>query len=1785
MSLHCVDPKSHAVKDLAKELGLNPYIAAARIAVWQDKNGLDKWPVKDDLEAVSDTLNENDTTSPSSTESGTESLKSAPTDMSSVKFNLNNTTAIQDGINTINKFMYDNGFVIRSGNYDMSPSIILLDGESLLDGLDRVNGIILQKYNISDFYNIPSIKSNNNTINVNSKIYLINKSNATQQVTDLIERDVNEVSHTNLTSIVSHIYNKLKLHTEFGKKSLFKSIKEVAKDTLRTIAEARNVAVENVNALVKDGIVYFNRTSVQESVQLEEGLHPFVFAISLENPELFKKILDEAKRDFPKLALELRLKLSNGEFTENDFEQELVTQALVRYSQKSFREEGVNTIAREYFDSIASLIMTSIQDMSNMRMSVSEIKDTATLADLAKLINSSNISFTDNFKNGRALFSVKDNKIDVNKYQSKTIELDNIYDKIVNGLNAQLRSLKDRVDVSEYSKNRLKNIISNLDANNKVLTIIKSVQFINKELAEISEHLENIKITNGTITDSFLHSLNKDYFGFVNSLLDNENGLPAALKYCKEIKELSKKDLELLENIINSLKEKKSDLETDYKAISKGYVQDRLSEYSNYAGNIERTNILMEQLDNIDYDMSGWVRNMLMPSKAKDEVIRVVQDMLNDMDMSIHKESNKAKEKMMQIFFGLSKKNRDVSKWMYEQNDDKKFSGNIVSDFKRGEYEKAFEQHQKDLADDMLEKFGIVITDDKAPDNIIDESTGINLRKYFIDKRNSWKEQHEERRYTKEYYDMYNDLDPMTEEALEQYRHQMFEVIGIYINKDGRIRWEDVPDHVYAKYNALKKAKQNLASLYNEDGTTKFGKFKDIALDIQKLNKRKEGLVEFKKNRDKFEKTKNELKKTLSKDKFEKWLSRNSQEEYTQKFWDDLSSISTQGIQDDTSLELYKTRNELLKLYKIGNTAEINANEIPEDLKQKLRIIDLEIENKRTRVKGEKGELNFNDVAKIVTNKAYDEKHSLLSAKLEEAKKSNNKDFIDIAEQEMKDFLDYAFISYTVNGKVYTKIASIYSKMIPNPKKAYLYIDKEAPNENWLEMDPNSPLLNDNYTKFAHEAAFGPIPKVDKYYDPTRMNYIRNNKELLDYYNMTMYYMLESRNKIASIGKKNSYRLVQRSGTTSEQIARESNFIKKFRLFFKLSFGVNDRDKNELGGSDYKELKNADGSVEKNPAVHYVSDLENKDAISKDHLTNLLEFVHMANAHEYKKTMAPFMELLKEQVAKRKYTKTKIDPNTGEKINVSESKEGSTTENYKLLEYMIDRRLYNMTSMTKNENMLKQRVLKVVRTYVTGLIRKTALFLNPATLFGAFVEGTSKMHTEALIGSKFKGSKYFSVQDRINASREYSTYLFEAMKHTTNPLKKPKLEALMESNGIIKLTEETYNRNSKFKRTINSDSVFFVGYNQLDFSIKGHMLLSVYSSYRFDGVSFVTENEYITRQLALGRSKKEAETNFSLLTTTLYDAYEMDNAGELIVKKEYEDYIDSKFENRVAIKLMNLGQKLDGSLSHQDRVMAQDSIWGQFVLLFRSWMVVSANDRWSDESFNYSSGNIEMGSNKTAMFTLLYYLAKYSPFDETRFEKAKYRRGNEIDQANMARIGYDLAMRYAIPSLINYFILNQLLAEDDDSWLLWFLKYLMQRTAFEGTSVYNPGELVNILNSPSAATSQFELPNEYGKGLYRQARYWYTDSEEDRKKNEVPSGAYKGVTYLERAVIKTLPGRALFEMRNADAMKSKSNFLMNKLSSMNMLEALFGDIYDDDTTGDRRNERSSERSSERSNER
>lgn len=118
------------------------------------------------------------------------------------------------------------------------------------------------------------------------------------------------------------------------------------------------------------------------------------------------------------------------------------------------------------------------------------------------------------------------------------------------------------------------------------------------------------------------------------------------------------------------------------------------------------------------------------------------------------------------------------------------------------------------------------------------------------------------------------------------------------------------------------------------------------------------------------------------------------------------------------------------------------------------------------------------------------------------------------------------------------------------------------------------------------------------------------------------------------------------------------------------------------------------------------------------------------------------------------------------------------------------------------------------------------------------------------------------------------------------------------------------------------------------------------------------------------------------------------------------------------------------------------------------------------------------------------------------------------------------------------------LAEDggDDDWGLQAMAYLSMRISFEFRSLYNPLELTNLLNSPSAAVSTLGL-------LFNMIKLIFpgTYLRENGIFSDVKSGAYKGWPRILRNIIKMTPAKNVYEFFSTQGIENKRTYLENQL--------------------------------------
>ena len=160
------------------------------------------------------------------------------------------------------------------------------------------------------------------------------------------------------------------------------------------------VKFDDIKSFYVNGKAVLIDGRVDANTAVEEVLHPFVDAIKAENPELFDSLLAETKENFPVLAQQIEASYKDKlGFNETHRNLELVTQALVRH----FRQEYENTPTKSYLDKIADIIKWFFNIISDLHkyvtdaglpvLKASQIKPSTTMSDIARMLNTSDITF------------------------------------------------------------------------------------------------------------------------------------------------------------------------------------------------------------------------------------------------------------------------------------------------------------------------------------------------------------------------------------------------------------------------------------------------------------------------------------------------------------------------------------------------------------------------------------------------------------------------------------------------------------------------------------------------------------------------------------------------------------------------------------------------------------------------------------------------------------------------------------------------------------------------------------------------------------------------------------------------------------------------------------------------------------------------------------------------------------------------------------------------------------------------------------------------------------------------------------------------------------------------------------------------------------------------------------------------------------------------------------------------------------------------------------------------
>lgn len=315
--------------------------------------------------------------------------------------------------------------------------------------------------------------------------------------------------------------------------------------------------------------------------------------------------------------------------------------------------------------------------------------------------------------------------------------------------------------------------------------------------------------------------------------------------------------------------------------------------------------------------------------KVNDEAVRSLFDLIQHTNFEVEEATQKQGYKLLEL---LHKAGKSANEAVMELDEKGLPTGYFIRKRNYGRFQRDYKQFLESLRKDLgiTEKVDL---DTASPE----------IRQLYNKRRNEWLSEHCERKYTKDYYDLFNNLSPITADARELIQVKIRRILEGAKDANGFTDLTKLTKADKDRLDDLRLQKKQLASIYDINGNLKTGEDYIIASELTALNKKMhEGLV-MKVNRKKFDKILAEKKASLSEADFKLWCKYNTHEEYTQEFYDKLAELEDPKFNKKEDEILYNTLKEqksaILKSFRNDSSHEIETL-VPGSVQHALDNID-----------------------------------------------------------------------------------------------------------------------------------------------------------------------------------------------------------------------------------------------------------------------------------------------------------------------------------------------------------------------------------------------------------------------------------------------------------------------------------------------------------------------------------------------------------------------------------------------------------------------------------------------------------------------------------------------------------------------------------------------------------------------------------------------------------------------------------------------------------------------------
>ena len=1268
------------------------------------------------------------------------------------------------------------------------------------------------------------------------------------------------------------------------------------------------------------------------------------------------------------------------------------------------------------------------------------------------------------------------NNQEIVNFENNQEIIDKTYEKLIKATEARLRIAVHSANKDGIQTEKLQNLLSNLNKLENDKAVIEFINYMADDVTSATALLRTYRsmfndYKNGLsasnpINADMLDLIRKGTIGFYDALVTNLKNMLEDPDVMDLYKSLGVYD-SMLARINDSLS-KYNDLRRHFDNLSNAVAKDNLIAEAKRYGSFT-VEELQRKLDEGDSDISFWDRFLGQTQYNSNESIRLMLNSIMIAKGAVYDRKLAKGKKLLEL---LSKIDKSRLPLFYEKDKNGRRTGNFVRDLNFGQHEQDYMEHMLKL----LDTFGV-----KVPStmNFSDIPSILNPEqlKIWNKTKNEWDSKNTERKFTKEFYDLINNLSVDALAAKTQLDIDINSILDSTRDADGFAHKELLSKEKYEQYEKLMAAKRNLSNPFNMDGTAKTGKELEIAKEFQEYNKKLTKNIKYIANEDAFKKARAKAKRELTAEQFKLWEERNTVDKINEQFYEDLKKLSSVSQKSEKQEKYEYARQQLIRLYTVAGKPRID--DMPDRVKWLINTLDklISTEAKRNADPGKKSRIM--EIAEWEVNPEFYEQL--------------NRMYYNSSPDAFRDWVNKNGY-YNKDGQIVP--ASFWKRLVPRKEYADKYIDK-VPDSSWIEMDKTSPYYNNN---FDPSYGMSRVPKRSKYDNSANFNKL--NKEEKALYDELFNTMVESNNMIVFKKHLNNGQLPQIEGGAWTLLNSQDTVLKGLGYMFKDRFAVKEDDPNAITDTTL----DPDGTGIRLVPTRFMKKLDNPEALTNDLVGSIIAYYGMAVNFQEMSKIAPKMEMYLNMLANQEFKNWR-----GERIR------GRESSTYAKAEEMIKQFVYGMEEQdsTININVSGKNVkinFNKILSDIAAFTRLNGMANNINVILTGLFTNKIQSKLDAISGI------YYDNKALAKASKEVMLSYRHAIANIGNPNNKNKVLCALEWAGVVRDADTTFSKlnQSRWLRALNQH-FWYGGYEIADYITKGKMAVAIMMSYKFDPETkkFINKLTYMSRF----KNKSEAEAKWDLLDTTAFDAFEMKN-NMFTIKDEYVKYMDEVTANRIRNTIKQTGTRIDTQLTDLDKAYVSSNAYTKLLFIYRNFLLINLQTKFfTKRQYDYSTGMWQEAQYRGAFNYLWRHVLDKNKIKTLQEMYSNYDDLDEFERRLFKRSLYELIFSFVGLYVVSL-VCKSLADDDPDNMFLQLMALVAVKVAIESRSNVSMIEATNMFTSPTAAWGIFQ-------NFYKALTTIF-----DNPTEIIKSGAYKGKPRWFRSLVKITPFRAIYESKN-----------------------------------------------------